>query len=107
MSEQVVVTEHQDRVLEITINRPEQRNSVNAAVANGIAAALDQLDRDEGLSVGVLSSAGKGFSAGMDLKAFAAGEVPHAGGRGFAGIARRASSKEREVIDRAGGELQV
>lgn len=93
MNEQVVLRERRGRVLEITINRPEQRNAVNAAVASGIAAALDQLDEDDGLSVGVLTGAGKGFCAGMDLKAFAAGEVPHAGDRGFAGITQRASRK--------------
>ena len=93
MSEPAILTERRERVLMITINRPDQRNAVNAAVAQGIAAALDQLDDDDALSVGVLSGAGKGFSAGMDLKAFAAGEVPHAGDRGFAGIAQRASRK--------------
>ncbi len=84
-----VLTERRERVLLITINRPDQRNAVNAAVAEGIAAALDELDADSGLSVGVLTGAGKGFSAGMDLKAFVAGERPYAGDRGFAGIAQR------------------
>src|SRR5436305_14363169 len=88
-----VLTERRDRILLITINRPEQRNAVNAAVAQGIADALDTLDGDAGLSVGVLTGAGKGFSAGMDLKAFVAGERPYAGDRGFAGITRRASQK--------------
>jgi enoyl-CoA hydratase len=86
-----VLTERRGRILVITINRPDQRNAVNAAVAQGIAAALDALDRESGLSVGVLTGAGKGFSAGMDLKAFAAGEVPHVEGRGFAGITQRAA----------------
>lgn len=93
MSEPAVLTERQERILMVTINRPDQRNAINAAVAQGIAGALDQLDDDDALSVGVLSGAGKGFSAGMDLKAFAAGEVPHAGDRGFAGITQRASRK--------------
>ncbi len=93
MSEEVVLLEPRDRVLVITINRPDQRNAVNAAVARGIAAALDQLDAERALSVGVLAGAGKGFSAGMDLKAFAAGEVPYAGDRGFAGITQRAARK--------------
>jgi len=91
--EQAVLTERRERVLVVTINRPDQRNAVNAAVAQGIAAALDELDSDPGLSVGVLSGAGKGFSAGMDLKAFVAGERPHAGDRGFAGITQRAAAK--------------
>ena len=93
MSEPAVLTERRERILMVTINRPDQRNAINAAVAQGIAGALDQLDDDDALSVGVLSGAGKGFSAGMDLKAFAAGEVPHAGDRGFAGITQRASRK--------------
>ena len=71
-----MLTERRDRVLLITINRPDQRNAVNAAVAQGIAAALDELDADAELSVGVLTGAGKGFCAGMDLKAFVAGERP-------------------------------
>jgi enoyl-CoA hydratase len=94
MSEQdAVLTERRERVLVITINRPEQRNAVNAAVANGIAAALEQLDGDAELILGVLTGAGKGFSAGMDLKAFVAGESAWAGDRGFAGIAQRSSTK--------------
>jgi enoyl-CoA hydratase len=91
--EPAVLTERRERVLLITINRPEQRNAVNAAVANGIAAALDELDADDGLSIGVLTGAGKGFCAGMDLKAFVTGERPWAGDRGFAGITRRAAAK--------------
>ncbi len=88
-----VLRERRGRILLITINRPEQRNAVNAAVARGIAAALDELDGDAGLSVGVLTGAGKGFCAGMDLKAFVAGERPHVEGRGFAGITQRSAEK--------------
>jgi enoyl-CoA hydratase len=92
-NEQAVLTEQHERVLVITINRPDQRNAINAAVASGIGSALDQLDDDPELSLGVLTGAGKGFCAGMDLKAFVAGEPPYAGDRGFAGITRRASVK--------------
>ncbi len=88
-----VLRERRDRVLVITINRPDQRNAVNAGVATGIAAALDALDADPDLSVGVLTGAGKGFCAGMDLKAFVAGESVLAGDRGFAGITRRGADK--------------
>ena len=91
--EPAVLTERRGRILQITINRPDQRNAVNAAVAQGIAAALDELDADADLSLGVLTGAGKGFSAGMDLKAFVAGESAWAGDRGFAGITQRAAEK--------------
>ena len=88
-----LLTERRGRVLLITINRPDQRNAVNAAVAAGIAGALDELDADAGLSVGVLFGVGKGFCAGMDLKAFVTGERPFIEGRGFAGITQRAAEK--------------
>jgi enoyl-CoA hydratase len=88
-----LLVERRDRILLITINRPDQRNAVNAVVAAGIAGALDELDADPGLSVGVITGAGKGFCAGMDLKAFVAGESPRVPGRGFAGIVERSAEK--------------
>src|SRR5688500_6329103 len=93
MTDEAVLTERRDGVLLITINRPDARNAVNLPVAEGIAAALDALDADGELSVGVLTGAGKGFSAGMDLKAFVTGERPYVGDRGFAGITQRAARK--------------
>ena len=92
-TEQAVLTERRERVLVITINRPDARNAVNAAVAEGIAHALDDLDADDGLSIGVITGAGKGFCAGMDLKAFVTGERPWFEDRGFAGITQRAAAK--------------
>ena len=88
-----VLTERSGRVLTITINRPDQRNAVNAAVAGAIARSLDDLDADPELSVGVLTGAGKGFCAGMDLKAFVAGDQPWVEGRGFAGLVERPPDK--------------
>jgi len=91
--ESVVLTEARGPVLVITINRPEARNSMNKAAAEAMGAALDRLDAEPDLSVGVITGTGKGFSAGMDLKGFAAGEFPIAGDRGFAGIAQRSARK--------------
>ncbi len=88
-----VRTERRGSVLLITIDRPEVRNAVNAAVAEGVARALDELDSEDALSVGVLTGAGGFFCAGMDLGAFVKGESPWFGDRGFAGIAQRASVK--------------
>jgi enoyl-CoA hydratase len=93
MPDDPVLTERRDGVLLVTLNRPDARNAVNTALAEGIAAALDDLDADSGLTVGVLTGAGKGFSAGMDLKAFVAGERPWVGDRGFAGIVQRSARK--------------
>src|ERR1700704_5253985 len=88
-----VRTERRENVLLITIDRPEVRNAVNAAVAAGIAGALEELDGDDALSVGVLTGAGGFFCAGMDLGAFVKGESPWYGDRGFAGIAQRGARK--------------
>lgn len=82
-----------DSILTITINRPAQRNAVNHQVAEELAAALDRLDADPGLRVGVLTGAGGTFSAGMDLKAFASGEVPMIGDRGLGGLTRAVVTK--------------
>jgi enoyl-CoA hydratase/carnithine racemase len=69
-----VVSERRGRVLLITLNRPEAKNAIDGALARGLAEAVSLLDDDTGLTVGVLAGAGRGFSSGMDLKAFARGE---------------------------------
>jgi enoyl-CoA hydratase len=91
-SEEVVLVEQRDRILIITINRPKAKNAVNAAVSRGLADAMDRLDGDDGLSVGILTGAGGSFSAGMDLKAFARGENVIVEGRGM-GFTERPPAK--------------
>jgi enoyl-CoA hydratase len=78
-----VLTERRGRTLVITINRPEARNAFNTAVAQGLADAMDELDDTPELSVAIVTGAGGNFCAGMDLKAFVAGEVPTIPGRGI------------------------
>jgi enoyl-CoA hydratase len=78
-----VLTERQGRTIVITINRPEARNAFNLAVARGLADAMDELDGTPELSVAIVTGAGGNFCAGMDLKAFVAGEVPSIPGRGI------------------------
>ncbi len=69
-----VLTEKRDRVLLITLNRPEAMNSINGDLSHGLMAAIEMLNDDSDLTAGVLTGAGRGFCAGMDLKAFARGE---------------------------------
>lgn len=85
MSDEVLV-ERRGAVQIITINRPEAKNALNAAVAQAVAAAVDELDDDDALRAGVLTGAGGSFSSGMDLKAFMRGETPVVEGRGLCGI---------------------
>jgi enoyl-CoA hydratase len=92
VNDQPLLTERRDRVLLITLNRPQARNAVNLAMAEAMNDALDQLDSGDELSLGVITGEGKGFSSGMDLKAFASGERPWAD-RGFAGIVQKPAEK--------------
>ncbi|MFZ2530746.1 MAG: crotonase/enoyl-CoA hydratase family protein [Rhodococcus sp. (in: high G+C Gram-positive bacteria)] len=82
MSDEVLL-ERRGRVLIITINRPDARNAVNAAVSHALADAIDQLDGDDDVSVGILTGAGGNFCAGMDLKAWVAGENVLVPGKGL------------------------
>lgn len=87
-----VLRERSGRVETVTINRPEARNAINGAVADGLSRAMDELAEDPAVSVVVLTGAGdKAFSAGMDLKAFSAGEGSSiiTADNGFAGMAKR------------------
>ena len=69
-----VLTERRDRVLVITLNRPEAMNAINGDLSNGLWSAIQDLNNDPGLTAGVLTGNGRGFCAGMDLKAFSRGE---------------------------------
>ncbi|MEU9450216.1 crotonase/enoyl-CoA hydratase family protein [Streptomyces sp. NPDC048277] len=84
-----VLVERHDHVMVITLNRPEARNAVNAAVALGVGEALEEADRDPEIRAVVITGAGeKAFCAGADLKAVARGEnimPPETKDWGFAG----------------------
>ena len=83
-----VLVEHIDGMVIVTINRPEVRNAVNRAVSYGVCEAIDEMDRNPDLRIGILTGAGGNFCAGMDLKAFLRGESTRVEGRGILGIAR-------------------
>lgn len=85
MADEVLVSREPGLIV-IAINRPDQRNAVNAAVSHGVAAALDELDARDDLQVGILTGAGGNFCAGMDLKAFLRGEQVRVPGRGLLGL---------------------
>jgi enoyl-CoA hydratase len=86
MADEVLVERRDDGVLVVTINRPQAKNALDRAVAEAVAAAVDELDASDDLRVGVLTGAGGTFSAGMDLKGFLRGETPAIEGRGLCGI---------------------
>jgi len=80
----------------ITLNRPKAMNSVNAALSLAIGEGLERADADPDVRVIVLTGTGRAFCAGMDLKAYAAGEDVDAPGHadwGWAGIVRHQVAK--------------
>jgi enoyl-CoA hydratase len=84
-----VLRERRGHIEILTINRPEARNAINRATAIALGDALDACESDDDVWVVILTGAGdKAFSAGMDLKAFAAGEFPITD-KGFGGITQR------------------
>ena len=92
MSEEVLTSE-EDGILVVTINRPDAKNAMSKAAAEGIAAAMDRLDSDDNLRVGILTGAGGTFCSGMDLKGFLRGESPSVEGRGFGGVVQQPPEK--------------
>lgn len=98
-SNEAVLVERRDNVLLVTINRPQARNAVNAAVHVGIGEALEQAEADPNVRVIVLTGAGdKAFCAGADLVALSRGEAiapadPVQRAWGFAGFVQHSVSK--------------
>ena len=88
-----VLTEVRGNVLIVTLNRPEAKNAANKALAEGVAAAMDRLDSETDLRVGIITGAGGTFCSGMDLKGFLAGETPQIPGKGFAGLTEAPPAK--------------
>jgi enoyl-CoA hydratase len=85
MSEEVLIS-IADGVIEVTINRPEARNAMSKAAAEGISDAMDRLDSEPDLRCAIVTGAGGTFCSGMDLKGFLRGEMPVAKDRGFGGL---------------------
>ena len=90
-----VTFEIRGRCAILTIDRPEARNAVNAAVAAGIEAAIDRVEADDDLWVGILTGTPPAFCAGADLKEVqggtASGLFTERGG--FGGFAARQRTK--------------
>lgn len=81
-----VLTEARDGVLIVTLNRPEAKNAATKQLSELVAAAMDRLDAEDDLRVGIITGAGGTFCSGMDLKGFLRGETPFVPGKGFAGL---------------------
>src|SRR5829696_283230 len=79
----------------VKINRPEARNAVNGDVARGIEAAIDEIEADDGIWVGILTGEPPVFCAGADLKEINAGNAGALATKrgGFGGVVQRERTK--------------
>jgi len=68
--------EREGSVAIVAIARPEVRNAVDRATAEGLAAAFRDFDADDSLNAAILTGRGGTFCAGADLKAIASGDAP-------------------------------
>src|SRR3954470_1303466 len=90
-----VTADAHDRGLVVRIEREEKRNAIDQAIADGIGAALDQLDDDPELWVGILTGTPMVFSAGSDLASSRDGSARTERG-GEYGVIRR--DREKPLI---------
>lgn len=95
--------DRQGDILVITLDRPKA-NAINVATSNELYQAFHTLDQDPALRVGIITGAGRFFSAGWDLNAANEGEAADAnhGPGGFAGLTEY-FSLSKPVIAAVGG----
>lgn len=70
-----VLFDREGSVAVVTLNRPQQRNAIDAETCTLLKRAFEVVEQDDGLRVTILAARGPVFCAGMDLKAFVNGEA--------------------------------
>ena len=66
----IVISETRGRVRILTLNRPEKLNALDTALTEALVAWLEEAERDDSVSVIILTGAGRGFCAGADIGEF-------------------------------------
>jgi enoyl-CoA hydratase/carnithine racemase len=67
----MLVTKHEDKVVILTIDRPQRRNALGTELVQSLRTALHALDADPDVHAIVLTGSAPGFCAGSDLKELA------------------------------------
>lgn len=91
MDEPVLKVEIADGVATLTLNRPRALNALSRELRQAIVRAFEDLGRDKGVGVVILTGSGRAFSAGLDLKELG-GESGPSSDRPLAGGAENAES---------------
>ena len=89
----VTLEEARPQVALVTLNNPDRLNAMSWELMDELHAVLDKLDRDNHMRVVVLTGAGRGFCAGLDLKS--AGSAGSSMSQGLRGPAGGMRSQER------------
>jgi len=77
MAYQFLLCEKRDKVVLITLNRPDKRNALSIALRNEIDQCLPEMEEDDSVSVVVITGASPSFCAGFDRNEFFGQEPAH------------------------------
>ncbi len=96
-SEREVLVDVRDHVATLTLNRPHRRNAISFGMLRDLTDALVRADRDRDVRVIVLTGAGAGFCAGLDIKDAMAGTGIGGGGKVAPGDAGAIAGNTRDI----------
>lgn len=108
----VLLSEPATGVRQVTLNRPSSLNALNHELVRDLHAALDVIEQDASCHVVVLTGAGRGFCAGLDLEGYGDDDARRAKGttrglleqqRDIVGIAQRLHRLRQPVIAAVNG----
>ena len=105
----MVRVEVDGHIIIITLDRPEVRNAVNGELSRGVEAAIDRLEEEENLWVGILAAEGPVFCAGADLKEISEGRGRTIGTErgGLLGLVRRERTTQERLHLPCSGRCSV
>jgi len=92
-----ILVENTDGVAVVTLNRPERLNAITMEMLDGFSKAIVELDRDPSVRVIVITGAGRGFCAGLDLQDQASGQGL-GGGSGIGAVSQKFDLREAPPI---------
>ena len=72
---ETILVEKKEKIAIVTLNRERVLNAINGKMIEELISTFEELDRDESISVVVLTGKGKSFSAGADLKSSFSGGI--------------------------------
>lgn len=103
MSYQCIQVGRDGRVGTVTLHRPEARNALNTTLIGELAAAVDELERDEGLGALLLTGGERYFAAGADIREMAAMDWATVFEQEFAGCCERVAACRLPVVAAVAG----